>query len=539
MQYDYIIVGAGSAGCVLANRLSEDPATRVLLLEAGGKDTGFFVRTPGGYGKLHRSKVDWGYYTEPQPQVDSRVMYQPRGKVLGGCSSTNAMAYVRGNQEDYNDWEKLGNPGWGYQEVLPYFIKSEDNADIFNPYHGQGGPLHVSYARYTTPLGRAFVEACQACGIPENADYNGVEQEGAGMFQFTIRNGQRHSAAVGYLRPVLNRPNLQVITRAHTRHVLLEGKRAVGIEYLTGSSLRKVYASREVILSAGAFNSPQLLMLSGIGPGDVLKKLNIPVRLDLPGVGENLQDHVFFPVACLCSQAITFNTAENLPNLLKYLLYRQGPFACSPLEANAFVKTESGKDRPDIQLHFAPFHGGADNVDVYNFSSFPKTHGFTLLPTLLKPASRGFVSIRSGSSMDAPIIQPNYFQEAEDRETMLKGFKIAREVLLAEPLTPFRTRLHYPEQARTDEEIMRHIRRTLETVYHPVGTCKMGNDARSVVDAALKVHGLDGLRVVDASVMPTIVSGNTNAPVIMIAEKAADLIRGKVETTAETLKAAF
>ncbi len=539
MQFDFIIIGAGSAGCVLANRLSEDPGNRVLLLEAGGKDAHINVQIPAGYAKLYRSKIDWAYHTEPQPYVDNRLMFQPRGKVLGGCSSVNAMAYIRGNRKDYDDWEMMGNPGWEYNKVLPYFIKAEHNEQIKNEYHGQGGPLHVSHARYTTPLGRAFVEACQSCGYPENADFNGKEQEGAGMFQFTIKNGRRHSTAAGYLKPVLQRSNLTVITHAHTQKILIDKQRAVGVEYLVGAIVHKAYASREVILSAGAFNSPQVLLLSGIGESEQLHKHRIPVVLDLPGVGQNLQDHLFFSIACLSSQKVSFNGADTLLNLVNYVLFKNGPFACSPLEANAFIKTQPDLDRPDVQLHFSPSHVGDYNVDMYDFETYPKTHGFTILPTLLKPKSRGYVRLRSDNPLDAPVIQPNYFQAPEDRDTMLKSFKSAREVLLAEPFTPFRARLHYPENAHTDEEIMQHIHRTLETVYHPVGTCKMGNDAMAVVDAELKVYGLNNLRVVDASIMPTIVSGNTNAPTIMIAEKAAVLILGKVKAQREELKGLY
>jgi choline dehydrogenase len=539
MQFDYIIVGAGSAGCVLANRLSENPANQVLLLEAGGKDNQFLVRTPGGYAKLHRSPIDWGYHTEPQAYIDNRTMYQPRGKVLGGCSSTNAMAYVRGNKEDYNDWAKLGNEGWGYQDVLPYFIKAEDNADFANEYHGKGGPLHVSQARYTTPLGRTFVEASQACGFPVNPDYNGADQTGASMLQFTIKNGQRHSAAAAYLTPILHRPNLKVVTQAHTKHILIEHHRAVGVEYSVGNATLTVHARQEVILSAGAFNTPQLLLLSGIGAAEDLQKHNIHIRLDLPGVGKNLQDHLFFPVCCLCTQAVSLNTAESVSNLVKYLLFKKGPFACSPLEANAFIQTKPDLDRPDVQLHFAPLHVGDYDMDLYNLKTYPKTHGFTVLPTLLKPKSRGFVGLRSANPLDAPLIQPNYCQEAEDMDTLVRGFKAAKEVLLSQPFAPYRSRLHYPDNAQTGEEIRKHIRRTVESVYHPVGTCKMGNDALSVVDSHLKVHGLENLRVVDASIMPTIVSGNTNAPVIMLAEKAADMIVGKTKTPQDAYKAEY
>ncbi|MDX2303140.1 MAG: choline dehydrogenase [Microscillaceae bacterium] len=537
MTFDYIIIGAGSAGCVLANRLSEDPAAKVLLLEAGGKDSNLLIHIPGGYVKLHRTAVDWAYETEPQSQVDHKKMFQPRGKTLGGCSSTNAMAYIRGNREDYNDWAKLGNEGWSYEEVLPYFVKSEANAQFKNAYHGTGGPLSVTKAQYyQTPLARAFVQGCLEKGIPENQDFNGAEQEGAGFFQFTIKNGQRWSTASAFLKPALHRPNLKVITQAHTHKILLEGNKAIGVEVLMGKNARKTekyYASTEVILSAGAFNSPQIMMLSGLGPAKILEDKNIPVKLDLPGVGENLQDHLFAVVGGLCNQPISANHNLKIWNQLKgfaqFLLWGRGPFTASPLEANAFVKTSLAKDRPDLQLHFSPMHLGDYNTDLYNVNTYPHSDGFSILPTLLKPQSRGYVSIRSANPLDAPLIQPYYLDAQEDRDLLVKGYQIAREILESEAFAPYRIKIHFPEKADTEAEILTHIRKTLHTVYHPVGTCKMGKDEMAVVDAELKVYGVENLRIVDASVMPTIVSGNTNAPVIMIAEKAADLIKNKRE----------
>ncbi len=542
--FDYIIIGAGSAGCVLANRLSADPALSVLLLEAGGPDRKMEIHIPAAYTKLNRTAVDWAFWTEPQPFVDNRVMFQPRGKTLGGCSSTNAMAYVRGNREDYDDWAKLGNAGWGYEDVLPYFMRSEHNeqADRLSAdYHGTTGPLNVTYAtRYQTPLAQAFVDACQEAGIPQNPDYNGEEQAGAGFFQFTIKDGKRHSAATAFLKPALDRPNLTVMTHAHITQLLLTGHKVTGVEFVRTNSAgspatETADVNREVILSAGAFASPQLLMLSGIGPATELRRVGIQVRKELPGVGRNLQDHVFVGVSSLCKQNITSNHAlkpfNQVKALLQYVLFKKGPLTISPLEANAFVRTERATDRPDIQFHFAPVHVGDDyKADLYDLTTYPTTDGYTILPTLLKPQSRGTVTLRSADPFDAPVIDPRYLEAETDRLTLLAGMKKAIEVMQSPAFAPYCERLQTPPDRSSDEGLMAHVRRQLETVYHPVGTCKMGTDDMAVVDSELRVRGIEGLRVVDASIMPTIVSGNTNAPVIMIAEKAADLILGNVPT---------
>ncbi len=542
MSFDYIIVGAGSAGCVLANRLSADPAVSVLLLEAGGPDRKMEIHIPAAYSKLNRTAVDWAFWTEPQPFVDNRIMFQPRGKTLGGSSSTNAMAYVRGNREDYNDWARAGNTGWSYDDILPYFTRSEHNEQanqLNETYHGTTGPLNVTYAtRFQTPLARAFIKACVETGIPENPDYNGAEQAGAGLFQFTIKDSKRHSAATAFLKPVLNRPNLTVITHAHTTQLLLSGNKVTGVEFVRTNSAgspttETVGANREVILSAGAFASPQLLMLSGIGPAAELKRAGINVRKELPGVGQNLQDHVFVGVSSLCNQNITSNHALKPLNqakaLLQYVLFRKGPLTISPLEATAFIRTGHATDRPDIQFHFAPVHVGDDyKADLYDLTTYPTTDGYTILPTLLKPQSRGTVTLRSANPFDAPVIDPRYLEAEADRLTLLAGMKKAIEVMQASAFSPYFERLQTPPDRSSDEGIMTHVRKQLETVYHPVGTCKMGSDEMAVVDSELRVRGIEGLRVVDASIMPTIVSGNTNAPVIMIAEKAADMILGKI-----------
>lgn len=527
MSFDYIIVGAGSAGCVLAHRLSENPAHQVLLLEAGGSDKRFNIQTPAAYSKLHYSKVDWAFKTVPQPQFDDREMHQPRGKVLGGCSSTNAMAYIRGNRKDYDDWAALGNKGWSYEEVLPYFKKGEHNEQFDNAYHGKDGPLNVTHANvYQTPLGKAFVKACREKGIPKNPDFNGEQQEGAGLFQFTIKDGKRHNTVSAYLHEVKKRPNLTIITKAYSEKIILEegenGLAAKGIVFRKGGKKYEVGARKEVILSAGAFNSPHLLMLSGIGPKDQLDKFGIEVQKELPGVGQNLQDHLITAMCSRCNQAISFNSAETVGNLAKYLFGKKGPFTASPLEACAFVKTKEGLDRPDIQLHFAPAHG----TDMHDVKTIVKgDDGYTILPTLITPKSVGEVRLQSADPAVPISIDPRYASHTDDMETLLKGMQLARELLLSEAFAPYRIGICFPEKYDTDEDLLAHIRAKTETCYHPVGTCKMGHDDMAVVDDQLCVHGVTGLRVIDASIMPKIVAGNTNAPVIMIAEKGADLIK--------------
>lgn len=528
-SFDYIIIGAGSAGCILANRLSANPSVRVLLLEAGGKDSKLEIHIPAAYSKLNHTSVDWGFHTEPQAFVNYRTMYQPRGKVLGGSSSTNAMAYIRGNKLDYDDWAKLGNVGWDYEQILTYFKKTEHNEQIQDSFHGQGGELNVTLAKaYRTPLADAFVEACIAQGLPKNEDFNGQEQEGAGYFQFTIKNQKRCSAATAFLTPILSRPNLKVITHARVRKITIEKDIATGVEFEIGRSIQTAKASREIILSAGAFQSPQLLMLSGIGDKDKLKRMGIIAKKHLQGVGENLQDHAFCILSSLCNQPISANYALKPMNqvryLAQYMAFKKGPFTISPLEANAFWRTDETQDRPNIQFHFTPVHVGKYDVDMYDISQYPHSDGYTILPTLLRPKSRGYVALRSANPTDAPLIQPNYLKHEDDAKTLIMGFKKAFEILQDDAYKPYRLRQHFPERLGSDEEILYHIKRTLESVYHPVGTCKMGNDNMAVVDNELRVHGIEHLRVIDASIMPHIVMGNTNAPVMMIAEKGADLL---------------
>ena len=516
---------------MLANRLSADPANSVLLLEAGGPDKKMEIHIPAGYIKLHRSEVDWGYETEPQKHVLNRKIYLPRGKTLGGCSSTNAMAYVRGNREDYNDWAAMGNSGWSYEEVLPYFKKSEHNEDISNDYHGKAGELNVTFPKiFKTPFAEAFVEACVEKGFERNDDYNGEKQAGTGFLQFNIKNAKRHSAVDAFIKTVFKRPNLKIQTRAHTKKIVLQNDRATGVEVLAGRNTHETFQARkEVILCAGAFASPQLLMLSGIGERDELKKLGISCTHNLPGVGRNLQDHLFLGVSALSNQQEGQNhhlkPLNQAIDLAQYFLFRQGALTIGPLETVAFGSTSQSPDRVDFQFQFTATQIGDDySIDPYNYKSIPTNDGFMLLPTLLRPKSRGWLKLKSANPTDYPMIQPNFLESDDDKETLLEITKIAIDVIQAKAFEPYRKKIITPPDLSSDDAIFLHIQKQLETVYHPVGTCKMGNDETAVVDEQLRVHGIEGLRVVDASIMPTIVSGNTNAPVYMIAEKGADMI---------------
>jgi choline dehydrogenase len=529
MVFDYIIVGAGSAGCVLANRLSEDTAIRVLLLEAGGKPT-IMMDIPGGYAKLHRTKADWGFWTVPQEQVNNRQLYIPRGKVLGGCSNTNAMAYVRGNAADYDRWAAAGNEGWAYKDVLPYFIKSEHHEKFTDSYHGHKGELNVSFSKYPHPLSGVFLKACAEAGISYNEDYNGGQQLGASFLQFTIKNSKRHSAAAAFLMPVLHRKNLQVKMKALVKQVLFEKGAATGVEFVdTNGVIEKAYCTQEIILAAGAIQSPQILQHSGIGDEKMLKYAGIKNWLHLPGTGQNLQDHIWAPVSRLANIP-TANNAIKPVNMakafLQYLLAGKGPLGNSPIEANAFLKTEEKDGRPDIQFHMAPLHLGNDyHHDLYDIKKIPTTDGFSLMSILLHPESRGTVSVKNDNPLEAPVIQPHFLSAEKDKVTLLRGLKKAIEVINASAFNPYsQGPMHLPVNSTNDEHLMEHIKKSLETLYHPVGTCKMGNDNMAVVNDRLQVYGSKNLRVIDASVMPEIVSGNTNAPTMMIAEKGADMI---------------
>ncbi|MEO0580778.1 MAG: choline dehydrogenase [Bacteroidota bacterium] len=526
---DYIIIGGGSAGCVLANRLSEDPAVEVLLLEAGKKDNHLNISIPAAFSKLFKSSWDWAFYSTPQAHMYNKELFLPRGKTLGGSSSINAMIYIRGHKLDYDHWAKLGNEGWGYDDILPYFKKSIHQERGADDYHGVNGPQNVADVREPFPMSKAFIKAGEELGYKQNPDFNGKEQDGFGMYQVTQKDGKRQSSARSFLRPAMKRPNLTVLTEAPAQRIIIENGRAVGIEYQTPTHVKEVRARKEVILCAGAYQSPQLLMLSGIGPADHLQLHDIEVKLDLPGVGENLLDHLIVPMIFKSQAKASLDDAENISNLLKFLVWGEGPLTCNVAEGGAFVRTLPELPAPDIQYHMGP--------------AFFKNHGFERLkrgraisfgPTLLQPESIGRISLQSNRPGDAPLIDHNYLARQEDVDALSRGIKIGYELAHTEALRPFAGKPLYPKtRLFSDNDIEEYIRRNAQTLYHPVGTCKMGQDDMAVVDDQLRVHGIDGLRVVDASVMPTIVRGNTHAPVMMIAERAADLIQGKVRMKAK------
>ncbi|HEV2992079.1 MAG TPA: choline dehydrogenase [Candidatus Angelobacter sp.] len=526
-SYDYIIIGAGSAGCVMANRLSEDPAVRVLVLEAGGPDTPRDIHMPIAFGKLFQTACDWNLHTEPEPFVSDRSLYWPRGKMLGGSSSMNAMIYIRGNHKDYDQWRDLGNPGWGFTDVLPYFKKAQNQERGPSEYHGVSGPLNVADQRSPNPLSEVFIEAAQEAGFSRNPDFNGASQEGFGLYQVTQRGGKRCSAAVAYLHPAMSRPNLTVRTAVQVNRILFEGQRARGVSFVDKGQAVQAHADREVILSAGAIGSPQLLMLSGVGPASQLRKFDVPVVCDLPGVGENLQDHPVVPVAFECTQPVSLASAETLVNLFRFLLFKQGPLTSNVGEGGGFIKTSLAGATPDVQFHFGPAY-------FINHGLTPiEGHGFTSGPTLIRPRSVGRIQLRSTNPVDPPRIFANYYSDQRDLDVMVEGIKITRMIFHAKAFEKFRGRETHPgDTAQTDQELRAHVCKMSETLYHPVGTCKMGasKDPNAVVDSELRVFGLEGLRVIDASIMPIVPGGNTNAPTIMVAEKASDLIRKRPRT---------
>ncbi len=517
-MYDYVIVGAGSAGCVLANRLTANPNTKVLLLEAGGRDWNPFIHMPAGLSRLVNHKaINWNYQTAPQSQLNNRCLYWPRGKVLGGSSSINAMCYIRGQAQDYDRWQELGNPGWGYRDVLPYFLKSEDNGRGADNYHAVGGPLSVSDLRHTNKLSHAFIKAGRQLGFPENPDFNAARQEGFGFYQVTQREGRRCSAATGFLDPVKGRDNLTVLLRAQALALLWDGQRIRGIRYHHNGRDVEVEAG-EVLLSGGAINSPQLLMLSGIGPGQHLHEHAIDVHLDLPGVGANLQDHLDICILQKSSKPVTYDQPNEIAIGLNYWLTHAGVGSSNVAEAGAFIASELATDgRPDIQLHFVPAQ-----LDDHGRNRLPG-YGYTIHACYLRPHSRGEIRLQSTDPRQPPHIDPRYLDDQQDIDAMLAAARIAREVMATPAFSDFRGPELLPgNECRNDEQLLEFIRRKAETIYHPVGTCKMGSDDMAVVDHQLKVHGLEGVRVVDASIMPELVSGNTNAPTIMFAEKVAD-----------------
>jgi choline dehydrogenase-like flavoprotein len=528
--FDFVVVGAGSGGCAVASRLSEDPQTSVALLDAGGSNDNWVVTTPGALVLMVAGKVNnWAFDTVPQPGLNGRIGYQPRGKGLGGSSAINAMVYIRGHRSDYDQWAALGNPGWSYADVLPYFKRSEDNAEFGSDYHGKGGPLAVNALRSGNPIQQTFLQAAREAQFRIREDFNGEEQEGLGIYQVTQNNGERWSAARGYIHPFMaTRSSLQVETGAHATRILFEGKRAVGVEYRQGKEQKQIRARREVIVSSGAFQTPQLLMLSGVGNSAALGKHGIETVHHLPGVGQNLQDHPDFIFAYTSDDpnftGISFGGIARIFRAIgQYRRERRGPMTSNFAECGGFLKTRPELDVPDIQLHF-----GMAMVDDHG----RKRHwgsGFSCHVCLLRPKSRGSVTLKNADPMQAPLIDPNFLGEVDDLEAMVAGYKTTRRLMETPALRALQKKDMFTSGVKTDDDIRALLRARVDTVYHPVGTCQMGaGDPMAVVDASLKVHGLEGLRVVDASIMPTLIGGNTNAPTIMIGEKAADMIRAEM-----------
>jgi len=525
-MYDYIIIGGGSAGCVLAARLSEDAGVQVALLEAGPPDDSVLIHCPAGLALLAKSgQANWGLQTVPQAGLNGRRGYQPRGKVLGGSSSVNAMIYTRGHPRDYDGWAAQGNPGWAWSDVLPFFKRAEHNERGADAFHGSGGPLNVMDLRSPNRHSPDFVQAGVQAGYAHNPDFNGAEQEGVGLYQVTHKNGERYSAAKAYLTPNRARPNLHVLTGAHATRILLEGQRAVGVEFVQDGQKRELRAKREVLLSAGALLSPQLLMLSGIGPADQLREHGITLRHELPGVGRNLQDHVDVVLVYDAPRltdlfGLSFKGALNMVRgIFEWRRQRSGMLTTNFAEAGGFIRSQAGEPIPDLQLHFVV-------GKLVNHGRTTTTgHGYSCHVCLLRPKSRGSVRLASADPLAAPLIDPNFLAERDDMDRLIRGFKLMRSILSQPALARFGAReLPASAQAHSDAQIEAFIRDHADTIYHPVGSCRMGPGPMDVVDAQLRVHGLQGLRVVDASVMPSLVGGNTNAPVIMMAEKAAALI---------------
>src|SRR4051794_37185482 len=524
-RYTHIVAGAGAAGCAVASRLSEDPANDVLLLEAGGPDRSPLIHMPAGFTKLTSPSVNWGFSTVAQPQLNHREMHYPQGRTLGGSTSINAMIYIRGHRLDYDEWKALGNTGWGYDDVLPYFKRLENHERLINDYHGTGGPMNVAEQTQHNPLSKAFVRAGQEVGLPYSADFNGAEQDGVGFYDVTQRNVRRESAATGYLKPARARANLTVVTHATATRVLLSKGRAVGLAYLNGKTKREelVYADGEVVLSGGAVNSPKLLLLSGIGPADELRAVGVEVLHDLPGVGKNFQDHMDVYLTAETAP-VSYNGEDRWHKAAvhgaQYLLFKTGPVTACVAEAGAFLRSNGHTRSPDIQIHCLPAY-----VVDHGRRRFPG-HGVTINTCNLRPKSIGSVTLRSKNPLDAPAIDPNFLGDPYDWDLSIEGFKRGREIINASAFRGLIKREHMPgANVTSDAGIRDYIKRWAKTDYHPVGSCKMGDDEQAVVDTQLRVRGLESLRVIDASIMPTLISGNTQAPSIMIGEKGAAIMR--------------
>jgi choline dehydrogenase-like flavoprotein len=517
--FDYVVVGSGAAGAVVASRLTEDPSVKVLLLEAGGRDWNPLIHMPVGFTKLTTPDVNWGFETVPQPQLNNREMWYPQGRCLGGSTSINAMIYIRGQQEDYDKWASLGNDDWGYEKVLPFYRRAEHNERLNDRFHSSTGAMNVTEQVAHNELSKAFVRAAQELGVPFTADFNGARQDGVGYYDVTQRRARRESTATAYLRPAKNRPNLTIHTGALATKVLVEGGRATGVEYTQDKQLRRVLVNREVVLSGGSVNSPRLLLLSGIGPADELRALGIDVAHDLPGVGKNYQDHMDVYLTAETTP-VSYNTSDRPDKAvwagLQYLMNRTGPVTATVCEAGMFVHSSDQVATPDIQMHCLPafvIDHGRQRV---------KGHGMTINTCNLRPRSVGSLTLRSADPTVPPAIDPAFLTDPYDWDISIEGFRWGREMLATDSFKPFITREHMPGAGvRTDQEIREYIKQWAKTDYHPVGSCKMGEDDLAVVDQQLRVRGIEGLRVVDASIMPTLISGNTQAPSIMIGEKGA------------------
>ncbi len=532
--FDYVIVGAGSAGCVLANRLTADPGVSVALLEAGGRDSNPWLHIPAGYFRtIYNPRLTWQFGAGPEPHLGGRVVPWPRGRVLGGTSAINGLLYVRGQAQDFDTWRQLGNAGWSYRDVLPYFIRAEDQERGADDYHGAGGPLGVSDVHMRNPLCEAYIAACVAAGIPRTTDFNGASQEGVGYYQLTTRKGRRCSTAVGYLNPVRSRKNLTIITKAEVARIALDGRRATGVVYRNSGETRSLHARREVLLAAGAIGSPQILQLSGIGPGPVLKAAGIEVLHELPGVGENLQDHFQARFVYDCSLPASLNDVwhsrlKQLRAGLEYAVSRSGILTIGAGVVGVFARSREGLEAPDIQVHFMPLSAERPGYGLHPFS------GITASVCQLRPESRGVIAVTSPDPAAQPSIVANYLAVESDREVLVAGMRLLRRLAAQPQFARYVKREFLPgADVESDDDLLAYARAKGTTIFHPCGTCKMGQDTMAVVDERLRVHGITGLRIVDASIMPTMTSGNTNAPTIMIAEKASDLIRDDARQNAQ------